>query len=213
MQHTSGTHTRSSAFTLIELLVVIAIISLLAAILFPVFGKARDRARQASCASNLKQIYTALRVYSQDYDGKYPDKTVLGGASFRAINDPLSMPAALQSYTKNDQIWYCPSEYLPHKNAGYPGYWWVTSASWLSNPDGTEDGTNTTPQYLLTDNYVYQTPANFNFSGTTGQTQWPSGGKYCAHVSNTNINFLGFDGRVKLYPWSFAVRTTYCGKS
>ncbi|RYG68462.1 DUF1559 domain-containing protein, partial [bacterium] len=60
------------AFTLIELLVVIAIIAILAAILFPVFGRARENARRASCLSNHKQIMLGTIQYSQDYDEKYP---------------------------------------------------------------------------------------------------------------------------------------------
>src|SRR6187200_480702 len=63
---------RQRAFTLIELLVVIAIIAILAAILFPVFAQARDKARQASCLSNLKQIGAAVMMYGQDYDERMP---------------------------------------------------------------------------------------------------------------------------------------------
>src|SRR5213082_792156 len=63
---------RRTGFTLIELLVVIAIIAILAAILFPVFAQAREKARQASCLSNLKQLGTAIMMYVQDYEESYP---------------------------------------------------------------------------------------------------------------------------------------------
>src|SRR2546423_15398263 len=71
------------AFTLIELLVVIAIIALLAAILFPVFAQAREKARQAMCQSNLKQMGIAFAMYATDYDGIYPNP---GGTLSAAIN-------------------------------------------------------------------------------------------------------------------------------
>src|SRR5690606_24524842 len=66
------TQTRCKGFTLIELLVVIAIISVLSAILFPVFARARENARRASCMSNLKQVGIAVMQYVQDYDEHYP---------------------------------------------------------------------------------------------------------------------------------------------
>src|ERR1051325_2688168 len=84
-------------FTLIELLVVIAIIALLAAILFPVFAQARDKARQPTCLSNMRQIGTAMLIYLQDYDEFYP--TVHSGAYLVLI----------QPYVKNLDVWRCPS--------------------------------------------------------------------------------------------------------
>lgn len=68
----SQSASRWNAFTLIELLVVIAIIAILAAILFPVFAQAREKARQASCQSNLKQLATCIAMYNQDYDEMFP---------------------------------------------------------------------------------------------------------------------------------------------
>src|SRR5687768_18407334 len=66
------TYRKQTAFTLIELLVVIAIIAILAAILFPVFAQARDKARQTACLNNAKQIGTVLMMYLQDYDELFP---------------------------------------------------------------------------------------------------------------------------------------------
>ena len=82
MTHTPARPTARRGFTLIELLVVIAIIAILAAILFPVFAKAREKARQASCASNLKQIGIATMQYVQDNDETYyPHRLNCGAAA------------------------------------------------------------------------------------------------------------------------------------
>jgi prepilin-type N-terminal cleavage/methylation domain-containing protein/prepilin-type processing-associated H-X9-DG protein len=93
---------RRSGFTLIELLVVIAIIAILAAILFPVFAKAREKARQSSCLSNEKQISLAILQYAQDYDERFP----VGCA--RATTW-YYWPMAVSPYMKNSQIMLCPS--------------------------------------------------------------------------------------------------------
>ena len=100
---------RGRGFTLIELLVVIAIIAILAAILFPVFAQARDKARSAACLSNLQQIGKALMMYAQDYDEKTTWFWNSGAAA--AGKDPLAgyWYQLLLPYTKNAQVFICPS--------------------------------------------------------------------------------------------------------
>ncbi len=91
-------------FTLIELLVVIAIIAILAAILFPVFARAREKARQASCMSNVKQISLGFQMYTSDYDDMYP-------ASWYVANNQDGYVAVdtIYPYVKNYQLFQCPS--------------------------------------------------------------------------------------------------------
>ncbi len=91
------------AFTLIELLVVIAIIAILAAILFPVFARARENARRASCMSNLKQLGLGIMQYMQDYDSVYPGHYISDGTNL------VAWPVLLQPYIKSVQIFDCPS--------------------------------------------------------------------------------------------------------
>jgi prepilin-type N-terminal cleavage/methylation domain-containing protein/prepilin-type processing-associated H-X9-DG protein len=97
-------HSSRRGFTLIELLVVIAIIAILAAILFPVFAQAREKARQASCLSNLKQYSAATLMYTQDYDEVFPRNSYLQGTCVGTYY------LAVDSYVKNQQISQCPSE-------------------------------------------------------------------------------------------------------
>ena len=99
---------RTNAFTLIELLVVIAIIAILAAILFPVFAKAREKARQASCSSNLKQQVLACLQYSNDYDERFPKNHWDGSTSF--ANHERTWAQMTYPYVKNVQIFRCPSQ-------------------------------------------------------------------------------------------------------
>ncbi len=97
---------RRSGFTLIELLVVIAIIAILAAILFPVFARAREKARQASCQSNEKQIGLGIAMYLQDYDEMYPNRNMVW---LPAASGTPAQWGVLDPYVKNAQIWTCPS--------------------------------------------------------------------------------------------------------
>jgi len=115
----------SRGFTLIELLVVISIISLLAAILFPVFSRARESARRASCLSNLKQIGMGVLQYTQDYDERYPansrywldvqtDPNMPGAMFLSGTNDAntihrMTWMDFIYPYVKNSQVFICPS--------------------------------------------------------------------------------------------------------
>ncbi len=109
---------RGRGFTLIELLVVIAIIAILAAILFPVFARAREKARQSSCLSNCKQIGTAAIMYVQDYDERF-----FFYVMYPCTGQESHWPAKLQPYIKNTQVFYCPSANVasgtPYRCAGY----------------------------------------------------------------------------------------------
>jgi prepilin-type N-terminal cleavage/methylation domain-containing protein/prepilin-type processing-associated H-X9-DG protein len=100
-----------SGFTLIELLVVIAIIAILAAILFPVFAKARESARQSSCLSNHRQYATATLMYIQDYDEVFPMSAYLNTQDFSVA----TFYWAVDPYVKNKQLTQCPSEPLAMK--------------------------------------------------------------------------------------------------
>src|SRR3982751_4194193 len=99
-------------FTLIELLVVIAIIAILAAILFPVFAQAREKARQIACLSNTKQIGLAVLMYSQDYDETYPIAywVPVSAAGYGSVTTATcGWAALLQPYIKNAGTFLCPS--------------------------------------------------------------------------------------------------------
>ncbi|MHB8996304.1 MAG: DUF1559 family PulG-like putative transporter [Armatimonadota bacterium] len=189
-------------FTLIELLVVIAIIAILAAILFPVFAKAREKARQSSCLSNIKQISLGMLQYAQDYDEVMLRATTKWGAG---TNDYYSWMWVLQPYIKNTQIMTCPSATASGwngannttQNTGY-GLLISIAGSYalgsLKTPASTvmlaDAGTlsNGNPYYLCdwsvdqSDNAVPPTPrhnegANFGFCD--GHAKWLQKTAYC----------------------------------
>ena len=131
---------RTSGFTLIELLVVIAIIAILAAILFPVFAKAREKARQTQCLSNLKQITLGWQMYNQDYDETacptyyYTDMWQYEHAwdytlDWADWSKPVASAGLLEPYMKNQQITKCPS--FNGESSGRPTTGYAYNASYI----------------------------------------------------------------------------------
>jgi len=182
-------------FTLIELLVVIAIIAILAAILFPVFARARENARRASCQSNLKQIGLGIMQYKQDNDERYPNEGSVG-------TTPVSgWGLSIQDYVKSEKLFQCPSESnsaLPTAatlegradQAGFTDYWYNYNLG---------GGTN---ESALT--YSSNTVMNGDGAGENGTTaasrrQKASGGLsgMTRHFSGANYSFA--DGHIKWF--------------
>lgn len=108
----SQTRSKHTGFTLIELLVVIAIIAILAAVLFPVFAQAREKARQSQCVSNLRQVSAAFQMYLQDYDETFPPAYYFGQPNQTQPNNygQYFWTWLTRPYTKSFPVYYCPSE-------------------------------------------------------------------------------------------------------
>ncbi|MEN6641012.1 MAG: DUF1559 domain-containing protein [Armatimonadia bacterium] len=204
-------------FTLIELLVVIAIIAILAAILFPVFAKAREKARQSSCLSNVKQLGLAFLSYAQDYDETLPSQGS-NGAAFDWY--PHRWYQVIDPYIKNQQILRCPSStgttpavdnygaceqvigYLPHSTSrqGFTIGAYVCPAG-QGNPRALGTIDKPAERVLLAD------ASDF----TLGVSFWPGGNYYVKSRHNDGANLCFVDGHAKWAKGTYPVMTTKPG--
>ncbi len=162
---------KSRGFTLIELLVVIAIIAILAAILFPVFAQAREKARQTHCVNNIKQFALAVFQYIQDYDETYPMSVYRSTSGGQPC--AFTMIAAIQPYVKNDALYECPSarrlmdlDQFWRNLLGFPDCSRFQWFSYVANfalfedgPNNTITGANQLPIKLAELEYVVETTA------------------------------------------------------
>ena len=216
---------RRKGFTLIELLVVIAIIAILAAILFPVFARARENARKSTCSSNLKQIMLGVMQYVQDYD----ERTPLGyaGSTAQAWND-VSANGRLTPYVKNTGVFWCPSRSAAAASAyGLHSQWFSggVALATVNNVSGiifcAEGGVPTAASIGLAPTaWVWSTgchwqinfPFQYNVASVnaaysdTSQTYYPRR-PWPNHMDGTNCAFL--DGHVKWYRTDALVGPAY----
>jgi len=122
-------------FTLIELLVVIAIIAILAAILFPVFARAREKARQTSCLSNVKQLGLGIMMYCQDYDETYPGYYPPWPVIPSPVGSGCSWWEGVYPYVKNYQLYVCPSYIRSQSSWNYNQHIFPLMPSYGMNPN------------------------------------------------------------------------------
>ncbi len=185
---------KRGGFTVIELLVVIAIIAILAAILFPVFAKAREAARQSSCASNLKQLSLGLLMYVQDYDETMPgsapgDAPSRWGHWVPGIWVSAAAPSqvdqgAVYSYVKNANVFRCPSD--PNANTKRLSYSMNSVCGF--RPIAAAQTVSSTP--LLVDESATLNDGFFAYGGNTA-------GDVPTFIHNDGANLSFLDGHVK----------------
>jgi len=210
---------RSKGFTLIELLVVIAIIAILAAILFPVFAQAREKARQTQCLSNMRQMGIAVQMYLQDYDETFPLDSHTGGAGTAS----WVWLQTLQPYVKTQLLYRCPSDpsvnwerplegYRTTRRTSYGTNFWMLPRLDVDDLTRNCAGYNTLASIQSPANTIYIAELKENASGVAdhyhpGAWRWPNDcGTYIEPAfelamkwHNGGANYTFVDGHAKWY--------------
>jgi prepilin-type N-terminal cleavage/methylation domain-containing protein/prepilin-type processing-associated H-X9-DG protein len=190
-------------FTLIELLVVIAIIAILAAILFPVFARARAKAQQNSCLSNVKQLQLAMLMYASDNNQMYPLDQIGSGST------QLNWPSTLFPYTKNLQIPLCPSDVVATGSMSWSGppttANTVLATSYGRNNalSGGLDATINYPSEMLSICDAVSYSITYNATLANELPQFVTGGLATNARHNLGCNASFLDGHAKWFPISY----------
>jgi len=198
---------RKYGFTLVEILVVLAILAILSGLLFPVFARTRSKARQASCLSNLKQIGSAINLYSIDHDGKLPWVAALG--RYQTVTNPSEalygppyyfLPDLVDRYLKNKPVWLCPE--VSWQEPIRPG-----QITFLQNDGSYSFNYKTPPRFsqvngkptiVISGNQLENFPDVARISMIWDTRHWGAGsGVVVQPPHNGGLNVLFADGHVK----------------